>query len=435
MKIDNLITIVEINQLAKYQQLLVGFSGGLDSMVLLYYLATNSILAPKIRAIHVNHGLSLAAYSWQEHCQNFCNNINIPLIIEKANIGTRGNIEEAARIARYKIFAVYVKQNHCLLLAHNKNDQAETLLLHLMRGAGINGLAAMKRKVKFGMGELRRPFLPCTRQTLATYANLHQLLNWVEDESNQDLNFTRNYIRHKVLPILQLRWPQAISSLARTASHCQQGQENLLALAHLDYGELNGTSLNCDLLINLQHTRIINILRAWLINNNVKLPSTNTCQRIIAEVLLAAQDAQPEIKWDKYYIKRYHNELHLLNNVCIKAATPDVFWSFFPAPIFLAAIKGYLMAMPANEGLVLPAGESVEIRFRRGGELFFFHGQTKKLKKLFQDWQVAPWLRNTVPLIYINKKLASVVGYAISDHFYQHQTKLAYQFMVTAKPC
>lgn len=441
----------ELQKLMKFDNLFVGFSGGLDSSVLLHVLASQTQLSTKIKAIHVNHSYSKNSDLWQNQCINFCNNLKIPIISEKINLFTLANLEERARIARYKIFADYIiNKQCCLLLAHNKNDQAETLLLQLMRGTGIDGLCAMKNTMVFGNGFVYRPFLYLEREVLKTYAKQQKMTKWIEDESNFDINFSRNYIRHQAIPLLQKRWPKIIDSLVRTSLHCQQSLANLEALAKIDCPEISKNFLNCDHFINLSHDRISNVIRVWLKNNFVKAPNTLTFQRIISELLFVSTDARPLITWGKYSIKRYGNKLYLFKNnqkidkntlsfilqpltrnekgvqnhgsnydeTIVKREKTDYSWKEFPLELTLGKELGHLIARRADEGLRITSNSKITIRFRQGGEVFIWHKQTKKLKKLFQEWAIPPWLRDQIPLVYLNNHLACIVGYAISDLFY-----------------
>lgn len=415
-----------LEQLGRYNKLFVGFSGGLDSTVLLDCLAAQPLLANKLTAVHINHGLSLNALDWQNHCQLFCNERHIPFIAKQVEFERQANIEAHARKARYKAFEGLIGADDCLILGHHRNDQAETLLLQLFRGAGIDGLAAIASVKKFAQGHLVRPLLEYSRQTLERYAKSHQL-QWIEDESNQDISFSRNYLRHQIMPLVRLRWPALVTNLVRTASHCQEAQANLDDLAKIDCPALNFNTTNLPLrpLLSLKPARITNVLRFWFRSNKVRLPSTATFNRLISEVIQASSDANPQVSWDDICVRRYQQTLHLLMKGEKNPQSMLLTWSSFPEPLYLEGI-GYLHAQVTDKGLVFPAQAKIEIRFRQGGEKFNWHGQTKQLKKLFQDWQIPPWLRDHIPLLYINAQLASVVGYAVSDLYYQEGSQKAY---------
>ena len=405
-----------------FRCLVVGFSGGLDSTVLLHCLANQPALIDKLQAVHVNHGLSVNATAWQIHCQQFCDSVGVPLSIRQVAVESSANIEEHARTARYQVFAELLAEIDGLLLAHHCDDQAETLLLQLFRGAGINGLAAMPSVKAFASGALVRPFLQHSRQRLEAYAHQHQL-TWVDDESNQNPAFSRNYLRHHIMPLVQDKWPGVVSNLVRSASHCQQAKINLEALANIDCEDLNQrqTSLAISPLKKLSHARLANVLRVWLDNNDVRLPSVKLLNRIINEVIFARLDASPVVQWGNYVVRRYQQALSVQHNETPPCLTACIEWPTFPAPLPLDGDgegEHYLCASACENGLRVPAGCHVQIRYRQGGELFYWRKQTKQLKKLFQQWRVPPWQRDLIPLLYIDNDLAAVVGFAISDYYF-----------------
>lgn len=416
-------------RLSQCDRLLVGFSGGLDSTVLLHNLVRHSLLSDKLIAVHINHGLSNNASAWQNHCQQFCQLFNIPLLIKELKFPRKANLEEQARQERYAFFNELLTANDCLLLAHHLNDQAETLVLQLARGAGVDGLAAMPRIKKTARGLIARPLLGYSRQDLEDYTKIHQL-NWIEDESNNSLIFSRNYLRQQVLPLLAKRWPAIAIKLAQASDHCQQAQANLEDLAKIDCPSLEQRSnfLPLGSLKKLPTARIANVLRYWLKIHQVKIPNAPTFNRLIKEVIGSAIDAIPQVTWGGIVVKRYQQSLYLLPIAnSLGPQTAGYSWPSFPSPLDLGIGKGYLMASPRGKGLLILPESKLEVRFRQGGELFRWHGQTKQLKKLFQEWQVPPWLRDTIPLIYINNQLAAVVGYAMSDSFYHTNGDSAYE--------
>lgn len=394
--------------------LVVGFSGGLDSTVLLHQLANDSTLSARVRAVHVNHGISANAQSWQEHCEVVCRALNIPLLIRVVQLRERANLEEAARIARYTVFASVLQANEALLLAHHADDQAETLLLNLFRGAGLDGLAAMPAVKSFAAGVLIRPLLSTARSMLLFYAEEHKL-TWVLDESNQDVNFARNYLRHHVLPSVTMQWPHVVKNLLRTAEHCQTAKKNLESLATIDLPDLDADILPLAGIISLERSRIDNILRAWISKHKVHSPSTNTFQCLIDEVIFARHDKTPCLQWDNVIIRRFNGALYWLIQSATVPIAP-VQWVHFPSALVFTL--GILCAESAVRGLYVPKNCQVTVRFRCGGETIRLHGQTKSLKKLMQSWQIPTWQRALVPLIYINDELAVVVGYAVSDLYY-----------------
>ena len=415
----SLLSAIWRKQLAQYDAIYVGFSGGLDSTVLLHTLAGCPELLSKLAPIHIHHGLSPSADDWQVHCATVCKALSLSLKTIVVHVNGQSNIEEAARTARYGAFADQVKKNQCLLTAHHQDDQVETLLLHLFRGAGVKGLSGIAETQTFKEGILARPFLGISRSTLLTYATSHHL-SWIEDESNTNIHFSRNFLRHDVLPLLQTKWPGVVQNLARTSRLCRVAQANLDDLAVLDYPTLNASGheflLAIDQLLHLSESRCMNVLRYWLHQQGVRCPSEDILQRVLDEVIYARIDADPLVNWDEVCIKRYEGSLYLLP--CEVLAPFDetivVFWEAFPEPLILPAV-GVLSGRATSSGLVINEGDRVEIRFRQGGERFRWHGQSKSLKKLMQSWLIPPWRRARIPLLYVNDVLAAVVGYAVSE--------------------
>jgi len=374
-------------------------------------------------AVHVHHGLNQRADEWQYFCDSFCRQHTLLLKTEHIKLDTSSNLEEAARKARYRIFSSILQKNDAFLVAHHQNDQAETLLLQLFRGAGIDGLSAMSYENHLGEGVLLRPFLSKTREQLQLYARQYGL-QWVTDSSNIDMRFSRNYLRQQIIPLIEKRWPSVVNNIARTAAHCQQAKKNLFDLAHQDTGlDLNDlTALPISSFNHLSQERKTNVLRCWLRSHVEKMPSVSTFNRIIEEVLSSKEDAMPLISWDTEQIRRYQDHLYVLNEN--DACPPqNKEWSQFPEILDLGEGHGVLQATPSKMGLVCPEKAHIEVRFRKGGEQLKWHGQTKSLKKLFQQWCVPPWQRSSVPLIYINNKLALVVGYAVSDSYFKDASR------------
>ena len=254
-----------------------------------------------------------------------------------------------------------------------------------------------------------------TRLSLENYAKTHQL-SFIHDESNQNIAFARNYIRHQVMPTLRAKWPSAVSNIVACSKHCQQAQTNLQALAQIDCDALDHYVLSCMLLKDLAYPRLVNVLRAWLKNKAVKMPTTKQLNDIISTVIYAREDATPCVRWNNVVLYRYQQQLYLLpNDVTTKFVSTT--WKLFPQDLILDDDR-VLSAKLAAFGIKIPNGSEIKITSRQGGEKLRWRGQTKLLKNLLQEWKVPPWLRDRIPLIYINNKLAVVVEYAISDEFY-----------------
>lgn len=393
--------------LQSFSKLWTGFSGGLDSTVLLDNLARHRALLPPIHAIHINHGISPHAAAWQAQSAEFCDRIAIPFFSHRVNFDKGGNIEEAARTARYEIFRATIQPGEALLLAHHADDQAETLLLQLFRGTGINGLAAMPEIMDFAPGRLLRPLLGIRRKTLENYAVAREL-TWVEDESNLDEKFSRNYLRHAVIPMLEQKWPGLVGNINRTARHCQEALANLETLAALDLAAASEypDRLSLERLENFSRARIMNCLRFWLKKNHFRLPSTAAMEAMHKAFFSSRTDAEPDILLEDRRLRRYQNTLYLTEKHFppLPEKTP---WAEVAK---LSQLLGYDLFARAQElNLTIPENAQAEIRFRKGGEVIFQQGQHKDLKKLLQAWKIPPWLRNRIPLLYVDNCLMAVL--------------------------
>ncbi len=401
---------------------LVAYSGGLDSHVLLYALSELATLRPmNIAAVHINHGLSDAADAWSRHCQAVCDQLQIPLDIVPVDAQqTHGDSPEAvARQARYAALAERLKSNQILLTAHHIDDQAETVLLQLLRGAGLRGIAAMPRVQRFAGGWLLRPLLDYDRHALLHYARQHQL-QWIEDDSNTSIVFDRNYLREHIMPLIYARWPAASHTLARSAAHAAETMTMAETLARQDRVKataIANNSLNVGILLSLTPARRRNLLRIWIRDEGFPVPSTRIMKRLCGELLTAAPDREPLIEWPQAQVRRYRQWLYLSPPLPPSATTTELLWQ---ADSIIELPLGKLQSRPA-----LAAGLSASrcqrheltICFRRGGEIIRPAGRNRTItvKNLFQEYAIPPWLRDFVPLIYADNTLVAVPGICVRE--------------------
>lgn len=404
----------------------VAYSGGVDSHALLHALCELRLhLAAPIAALHVHHGLQAVADQWVSHCQQVCDQLQVELTVQRVNAqALHGESPEAAaRQARYRAMREILQSQDMLLSAHHQNDQAETVLLQLVRGAGVNGLAGMPVCTVLGQGYLARPLLGFTRTMLETYARQQQL-QWIEDPSNNDTAFERNFIRQQVMPLLHSRWPMHAATLSRAAAHLAEAAELLNALAADDWAELQSTipkTIAVAKLQSLPPARQRNVLRYWLKEIcQLPLPDTQHLARLREELLCARPDANPEVIWPGAAVRRYQACLYAMPPLLALPADWSTHWDL-AQPLSLPDGTRQLVAhTSASAGLradVLTAG--VEVRFRHGGETLQLPGRRHHhaLKKLLQEWDVPPWLRERIPLVYVQGQLAQVVGYCVCAPF------------------
>lgn len=403
----------------------IAYSGGCDSHVLLHSLVSlRSQLQTEIKAIHINHGLSPLANEWEEHCRKICEELNVPYVAITVDASAKNKSpEEAARHARYAEWKKMLNKNEVLFLAHHKDDQAETVLIQLLRGSGVKGLAAMPEQQSFSKGLLCRPMLGFLRQEIHSYAVEHKL-NWIDDPSNFDTDFDRNFLRHDVVPLLESRWPSLKKTLSRTASHQADADQLLTELAFQDWHRIHEKNqINISKLDKLSEKRQRNVLRYWLADIcELRLPDTVHLQRILTEVVTAAEDANPEVIWGGGEVRRYQGLLYALLKLPEQPEATELKWPEITRPLQLPGTGDKIIAKAAiGKGLSQTKLKDVEItvKFRQGGESCrpVGRGQTHQLKKLFQEWKIPPWKRAFVPLVYVNNELAEVVGYCHCEPF------------------
>jgi len=390
-----------LDTLAEFDQLIVAYSGGLDSSVLLHLVRNANVLA-----VHFHHGLNKNADQWQQHCQRVCDDYGIALECIRLNLSSdsKQSLEAQARDARYEILSSMATSNKtAVLTAHHADDQAETLLLQLLRGAGVKGLAAMPGEKSLGQGVLLRPLLNLTREQLQEYAQSHQL-NWINDDSNTDLQFDRNYLRQKIIPELQQRWPSLSKTLTRSTEHCAEADSLLTELAVLDYqtSQSENKTLKISALKQLSPARQRNLLRYWLQQLKLPLPSQVYLKRIQYEVLTARQDAMPLVQWPGCEIRRYRDQIYAMLPLQTIPKEWCLTWDGV-TPLQLPYDLGELKPISQNK-------QPYTIRLRQGGERYQAPGKTQHtaLKKLFQTWNIPAWQRGRVPLVFLGNELVYV---------------------------
>lgn len=403
----------------------VALSGGADSVALLHALCQlRDDLAPaQVSALHVHHGLHEQADIWERRCRRLCAELGVMLEVRRvdAGAGPGESPEAAARQARYRAMSALLGEREAVCTAHHQRDQAETLLLQLMRGAGPAGLAGMPVLAPLGRGWLARPLLDTRPAALRAYLEGHGI-PWTEDPANTDRRFDRNYIRHEILPRLEERWPGVHRTVARAASHQADSAALGQALAAMDLaaarGRLPGT-LSATACQQLPAERARNLLRGWLAERGLPAPGAAHLKCIVQELLAARRDALPLVTWPGAEVRRYRQTLFASKPMPEHDPSRVIPWT--PGkPLELD--HGELRVLSAEaRGLSVErcSGAQVEVRFRQGGERFQPAGRRHcaALKKLLQDTGVPPWLRDRIPLIYVDGELAAVAGLWVSQGF------------------
>jgi tRNA(Ile)-lysidine synthase len=386
-------------------RLCVALSGGLDSTVLLHAMASLAG-GPRVRAIHVDHGLQTQSAAWADACRGLCASAGVPLEVLSLSLAPPAgvSVEAAAREARYAALAARLEADEWLLTAHQRDDQLETVLIQLLRGAGVAGLAAMPARAPFGRGWHVRPLLDVDRAALEAYAKRHGLA-WIEDPMNDATRYDRGWLRARVLPAIRERWPAAGATLARSAAHMAEAQQVLAEVAQTDAADLlDDGRLSVEGLRKLSHGRRINVVRGWLARQKLRPPPAARLAAAMDAFLTSRDDASPLLQWESGEIRRFRGRLYALAPLAPVPAGGA-------SPVDLGPGLGRFALIASREGgLPATAATSASIRFRAGGERLRPHAgrPRKRLKDLCQESGIVPWMRERLPLVYIGDRLAAV---------------------------
>ena len=411
----------------KAKSMTVALSGGIDSAVLLHLLhAIKQKHRFILKATHVHHGLSKHADKWVKFCEKLCRDLSVPLDVhyvklpQKKSLGIEG---EARRLRYEKLFQ---SKSDLVVLAHHADDQAETFLLQLIRGAGVKGLSSM---ASFDDArKLWRPLLNTSRIDIESYAKQHKL-KWIEDESNQNTNFDRNFIRAKILPIIKNRFGHIIKVISRSSAHLAEAQNLLDDLAKLDLKScLKSVKykhiLQVKTLNKLSLTRAKNVLRYWLELNDQLMPSKDLLDELLRQVLTAKKDAELKIELSKEFeIRRYQDDIYIVKKNQHKQNNYEIFWNG-ESEILLPNGSKLTFKKVKGRGINLKFlnNKKIKIRNRQGGEFFKpdLKRPTKKIKQLLQESDLPPWERKNLPLIFVDDELAAMPNFGVDIKF---QTK------------
>lgn len=408
----------------------VAFSGGMDSTALLHALAgNNAVQAHGLRALHVHHGLSADADAWASHCAGVCASWNVPFDAARVQVDLSAGlgIEGAARSARHAAFAHALRPGEYLALAHHLDDQAETFLLRALRGSGVDGLAAMRTVRPFGAGHLWRPWLAVPRDAIAAYARAQELC-WIDDPANDETRFDRNFLRHRIIPLLRERWPHAAAVLSRSASLAGAAAAALsvqdrIALDALSAGDR--ARLDVTGLLALTKEQRARLLRLWVADLGLPPLPSRGVESFEDDLLHARLDGAAAFAWEQACIRRWRHGLY--------AGRADG-----PPPIYPASWDG-IPPLRSDQGdeLCLEGSnclsEPVLVGLRIGGERIRLPGREHRhaLKNVLQDLGIPPWIRPRLPLLYAadGELLAAgpVTGDRLQKLFAQHGTRLCWQ--------
>ena len=434
-----------------YEQhpILIAYSGGIDSQVLLHALSnlcTQKKLNNIISVCHVNHGLSDNALNWEQFAQTQCNAKNIALTIVKVNIEHKAqqSLEAQARDARYNAIKEIVDDNTLVVTGHHNDDQAETFLLALKRGSGLKGLSAMKRIMPLGKCHLVRPLLNISRAQIENYAKEHDL-EWIEDESNKDTRFDRNFIRHQIMPLFTQRWPSFLTTINRSAEHCQEGEELLAELAQQDLNLCaeSKSVLSIQPLKSFSQARFNNVVRYFLAQHNCLMPAKSQLSQLYSQ-LDADEDKTPEVKVGEQWLRRYKGFLYLtpdfkdVSGFCYSISSIDKtltnhsnYRVVLPDQLGTIEFNGVnskeLITEHSSEknsiNVIAPQqGQKITISFKHNNPACLpdFRNRSRPLKKVLQELAIPTWQRKRLPFIYYDNQLVAVLGYFVCKPYMVH---------------
>jgi len=417
------------------KRVFIAYSGGVDSHALLHMMSLNTSIKANITAVYVNHGLQAEAVEWAEHCAKVALNLGVAFKCLNVNAQrvARESQEEVARNARYQALKSLLEEGDVLLLAQHREDQMETVMLQLFRGAGVQGLSGMPVKCAFGAGQMCRPLLDVSQQEINDYAQQYNL-DWVEDSSNQCDDFDRNFLRNQVFPQLKKRWPALDKTVSRSARHCAASDslaKSVVKVLFEQLYDLGDETLDITELLKLEMLKQQLVVRQWFNVLQLRMPAEKTVQRIINEVANAQVSASPQVQGRGYRVRRYRNKLFCLKNDISTDIPLQMEWVNGLKKINYA--NYHLAIVDSTIGLskVIWDKSEVVIKFRTGSEKIKLPGRVghHTLKKLFQEQGVPPWQRGVIPLIYLDNDLAAVGNLWISVDFFSDQNEECYQIL------
>ena len=410
---ENLFSIFESSiasslEKKSYDEFLIAYSGGCDSTALLYFAKQvakkNKI---NIRAIHVNHNLNKESKKWENHCKEFCKEINVELYIENINIILKpgDSIEEKAREERYSSIYSQMGKKTLMMTAHHGDDQAETFLYQLFRGSGAKGLSSMPRIKKIKKGFHLRPFLAFNKKTLEDFLE-SKTLSYIEDQSNNNTDFSRNFIRKEILPDIKKKWPSCASTISRSAKNISESYKLNEDLAMIDIQKFLVKNI-CKLSISvrgLDKYRCNNVIRYWISKNNYRMPSSEQMNSIYSNVINAGKDKVPFFLCSEYEIRRHNDYIEIMQPLQKHDSSSIYKWKSMEN-LIITNLSLNLRWTDLEKRFGRKIDHDVEVRFRKTGENIKLYSSKKSLKDYMREINMPPWKRERTPLIYINKEL------------------------------
>ena len=428
-----MLTIVpQLQQYLDAKRWVVAYSGGVDSHVLLHQLVALSVDSntPPVLAIHINHGLQVDAAQWQQHCESVCDNLSVDCTSIVVNVDGNGGIEQSARDARYRAFEQYLQAGDVLFQGHHLDDQAETVLMRLLNGSGPKGLAGIPVQRIIGSAILARPLLKHTKEDILDYAQQQQL-HWVEDTTNDDSRYDRNFLRNEILPLLAQRWPSVKRNLSRSGLLSAELSGEVAALAQADLVACDyratDSSLCIDGLLTLSLNRRFSVLRQLALSLQDLAPSLAVLEQV-NNALSADSQAHPLIKYADVEFRISGARLSIMPH--LKAVDSSSVYQWDGLSVLELDGLGSLQAL-VGRGRGLLCFDHAVVKYRQGGERCkpAGRGRSQTVKKLLQEYGIKPWLRDRVPLIYIDDQLAAVGDCWVCEDFLSPEGELGLQLI------
>lgn len=374
-----------MNLRPKFKKYIVALSGGMDSVVLLHHLVQK---AQPLRVVHIHHHLSKQAADWADFCQNLAEQYQVPYRQIDIFLHSGTNLEKRARDQRYQALFSQLKDNEILCTAHHQLDQAETFFLQSLRGAGVAGLAAMPQQAT----RHHRPLLNWSKQKISHYAT-QQNLRWIEDDSNKNTHFRRNFLRSEIIPQLKTHFPSLEKTLGRSVKHQAEALQLLHALAQIDiehYQLLSATTrLIISRLTQLNKARLINVLRYVLKQQNIPSPNAQRLDEIYKQLIHSKPNSKTSISWQHHQLRTYQDEVYFIKP--LQKQTP----------------------CPLTQHLAQQMG--IEVRYHQPTKRVILANKrhSQSLKKLYQERGIPPWQRPKLARYYQNNQLIAIerLGY------------------------
>ena len=404
-----------IEQLPPTSRYWIGFSGGADSTALLLAMhrCRDRLNAP-IHAVHFHHGLNPGADSWLDHCRHFCHTRNIPFTSQKLDIRSAGGVstEEESRNRRYQAVSELLGSEETYLTAHHADDQAETLFLNLMRGSGVEGLAGIPPLRNVGRGRVARPLLSWHRTELEAYLLRHGV-EWMDDPSNLDESFDRNYLRHRLFPQLETRWPGLVKRLTRSARMARQTSAALAEFINSHSSDLLSDKNRMPLQALMQMERPMQalVLRQWLRRQEIATLSEVRIHEFLSQLADSDESSQAEVRWDQWQLK-LHRQFIWLQDISNLVACKRQAWNE-GMNLALGDFTGCLRLL--GEPLKVPSGWEVDAR--RDGEKIRLRagGKRRTLKELLRLSGFPPWMRSSIPVLYWDGEAVAIGDWIMAE--------------------